>query len=46
MCNCSKGSTSRWQVRYPDGTTETKTSAAAARMAAAKVPGATVQKTA
>jgi hypothetical protein len=46
MCNCAKASSSKWQVRYPNGTTETKGSAAAARMAAAKVPGATVQKTA
>jgi hypothetical protein len=45
VCNCSKGSGSKWQVRFPNGTTETKDSAAAARMAAAKVPGATVQKT-
>lgn len=37
MCSCSK----KFLVTYPDGRTETKSSAVAARIAAAKVPGAT-----
>lgn len=36
-CSCN----TKWLVTYPDGRTETKTSATAARIAASKVTGAT-----
>lgn len=40
MCNC--GRKTEYLVSYPNGTSEVKKSATAARIAAAKVAGATV----
>jgi hypothetical protein len=40
MCSCGGGK-AKWVVTYPDGHTETKSSAVAARIAASKVSGAT-----
>jgi hypothetical protein len=40
VCACS----GKWVVTYPDGRTEEKGNATAARIAAARVPGATYAK--
>lgn len=48
MCGCNaKGKTvqTTYTVTYPDGSTEVKTSAGAAQIAASKVPGATYART-
>lgn len=41
-CGCNKGG--KWKVVYPDGKFAIKNSEAAARLAQAKIPGATVKK--
>ncbi len=44
MCSCSKKKgasvTTKYVVTYPNGSTETKTSELAAKLAAGKMPGA------
>ena len=44
MCSCNKGkargATTKYQVTYPNGNSEVKTSQVAAKLAAGKVPGA------
>lgn len=48
MCSCnSKGKVvqTTYTVNYPDGSSEVKTSIGAARIAVAKVPGATYHRT-
>jgi hypothetical protein len=48
MCNCNKQgqAKTKWQVHYPDGTTEVKDSLASAQMAKARVPGAIMRRVA
>lgn len=41
-CNCNKGG--KWKVVYPDGRFSIKNSEASAKLAQAKIPGATVVK--
>lgn len=45
MCSCGGSGQISYTVTYPDGRTETKPNATAARIAAAKVPGATFSRT-
>ena len=41
-CNCNEGG--KWKVVYPDGKVALKNSEVAAKLAQAKVPGATIMK--
>ncbi len=42
MCNCrkGKGAAARYIVTYPNGSTDSKTSEVAAKLAVGRVPGA------
>ena len=42
-CGCNKG-TGRWKVTFPGGKFAIKNSEASAKLAQARVPGATVEK--